>query len=123
MIRLAGIAVAAAIVLLGGFMVWHGPRCSGPLPSDRCPIVATVAPKGDRLAVRVPPEEAAAVVLPVEAMPSPPAPLPWPAPVAPAPAPPAARAAVYRDVCAAQGMRKEYFRGRGGWQHWRCVRR
>lgn len=26
------------------------------------------------------------------------------------------------DVCARHNMRKQYYTGRGGWQHWRCRR-
>lgn len=26
------------------------------------------------------------------------------------------------DVCARHGLRKQYYTGRGGWQHWRCRR-
>lgn len=44
-----------------------------------------------------------------------------------APPPPAARIvkrASLRptDICARHGMRKQFYRGRGGWQHWRCRR-
>ena len=50
------------------------------------------------------------------------------APVEVARLPPAARRIVKRaslrptDICARHNMRKQFYRGRGGWQHWRCRR-
>ena len=42
------------------------------------------------------------------------------------PLPPGARivkrAALRQDLCARHGMRKQYYTGRRGWQHWRCRR-
>jgi hypothetical protein len=121
-IRLAGIAVAAAIVLLGGYMVWNGPRCSGPLPSDRCPMIAKAAepaepaaPKADRLdlkpvaTVRIVPE-APAPLVPLM-MPD----LPPPRQTAPTPPMPHTAPRMAMDICASHGLRKVYA-GRG----WRC---
>jgi hypothetical protein len=42
------------------------------------------------------------------------------------PLPPAARivkrAALRTDICSKHGMRRHYYTGRGGWQHWKCRR-
>ena len=124
MIRLVGLAaIAAAIVLLSGYVVWNGPRCSGPLPSDRCPMVAKAAepaepaaPKADRLDLKP--------VATVRIIPEAPAPLvPLMMPDLPPPhatvTPPMPHTApqVVSDVCMRHGLRKVYV-GRG----WRCRR-
>jgi hypothetical protein len=33
-------AMIVAAVLLAGYMLWHGPRCTGPTQADRCAMGA-----------------------------------------------------------------------------------
>jgi hypothetical protein len=90
----------------------------------------TVAPKADRLVpgprpVRMIPLAPAPPPPPPQYVAPPliPAPVPPPELVLPAPEPAAKPPRrVERDICTAHGMRREYYRGRGGWERWRCVK-